>query len=106
MKWWLPGFCFLLLIYAPGIPEPFFIIDDQLLIQAPQIQHFSLAALKSIFTLGNNVDFYPLRDLSYVLDWSWGGDLAANSTSVRLQNFFWFFASVLLIFGILRRIGY
>src|SRR4051812_36875260 len=57
------------LIYAAYVPRELFPLDDAALLQVPQIfTGLSWASLSTIFTPGNQVDFYPLRDLSYAVD--------------------------------------
>lgn len=62
----------------------------------------SFQLLSTLFTPGTHVDFYPIRDLSYWIDIHFfGADLqGVNAFVYRLQNFFWFALSSLLIFFI------
>lgn len=90
----------LFLFYLPGMNEGLLPIDDFELLKAPQLQ-CSLAGVKSIFVLGNHIDYYPVRDLTYVLDWCIGGDPSINAAVVRIQNWIWFGGSIAVFVAIL-----
>lgn len=85
----LAGFVFVVWAYWPGIDAPLFPVDDDMLTKIPQLQATpSPASLKTLLTPGTHVDFYPVRDLTYLVDIHvLGGEPAA----FRAQNFFWFF---------------
>ncbi|PWU20889.1 MAG: hypothetical protein C5B49_03515 [Bdellovibrio sp.] len=104
VQWWLAASVLWWVLYLPALPEGFFLIDDERLAGAPQVRHFTLESVSSIFELGHQVDYYPVRDLSYILDWSWGTHLESNAMPARVQNLFWFLGCALLIFGLLRRL--
>lgn len=81
---------FVLLCYLPGLAEPYFQVDDFVLTSAPMVRAaWSWRALISIFTPGHQIDFYPIRDLSHWLDWSFGVNIEENGTIARLQNLLW-----------------
>lgn len=62
-------FVFLLITYWPFIGGPFFTSDDAQLILIPQFSSpISWQNVLAIFTPGNHLDFYPVRDLSYLFD--------------------------------------
>lgn len=66
---------FLLFMYWPALSAPIYTTDDQLLILQPQIiKAFQWASIKSVFTFGTGADYYPIRDLSYMLDRFFFGD--------------------------------
>lgn len=91
-------------LHALGLHEFFFVIDDADLVLAPPLQTgFSLAALLSLFTPGNHIDFYPLRDLTYWFDiWFWNIHSSADAFGLRLQNFAWLLSSSVLVFLVLE----
>jgi len=100
---WLPlllGLFTLLTLYAPGLHEEFFNIDDRSLIAIPQVRAgFDFELLKTWFTPGAHIDFYPLRDISYWADvHCFGGDVGgADAIVFRLQNFAWVFTSAVAL---------
>jgi len=89
---------FLCIAYLPGFGEQYMPIDDSALIDIPQLQGpVSSASLRTIFTPGTHIDFYPFRDLSYLADIH----LVRDLSSFRLQNFFWFLGISALVFLLL-----
>lgn len=59
----------LLIIYYPALSAKLFTVDDSMLIEIPQIQKaFEWASVKSLFKVGAHIDYYPIRDLSYMFD--------------------------------------
>ncbi len=55
--------------YGFYFPEPFFLLDDGQLIDSPQLKSpLTLGSISSIFTPGTQVDFYPVRDLSHLIE--------------------------------------
>lgn len=89
-------FIFLILIYWPNLNGPFFTSDDAQLILLPQFSSpVSLQNFISIFTPGNHLDFYPVRDLSYFLD-----TIFFNSSPflMRLENLVFLFIGYLYFF--------
>ena len=47
----------------------FFTVDDSTLISIPQLRSpLNFQLVKTIFTPGNHIDYYPIRDLSYWID--------------------------------------
>jgi hypothetical protein len=96
-------FFVILLFYFPGLHNDFFIVDDHELILIPQLKvEMSFQLLQTLFTPGTHVDFYPIRDLTYWVDIHFlGGDLqGVDAFAYRLQNFFWFGLSAVLIYFI------
>jgi len=94
----------LLICYLPGLNETYFPYDDFELLKIPQVQNpLSWASLSSILTIGNHVDFYPIRDLSYWIDVHTFG--VENYTAFRIENFVLFTASIYMMFKIALRLG-
>lgn len=94
--------------YAPGLHEDLFLIDDQSLIQVPQIlSPFSWEIVKVWLTPGAHVDFYPLRDLSYWVDIHvLGADGRGVDASVfRIQNAAWMVMAALWLRALISRMG-
>lgn len=91
-SWILIVGCVLVFIYMHNFVEEYFIIDDDVLIGAPQVasQVSALTKVRQIFTPGLHYDYYPVRDLTYLLDWAWGIDLSVNLLPAKLQNLLWF----------------
>ncbi|MFM8269001.1 MAG: hypothetical protein ACKN9V_02340 [Pseudomonadota bacterium] len=55
--------------YASNFSAPLFYMDDYQLLTIPQLQQpFSWPLIKTVFTPGFHVDFYPIRELSYWID--------------------------------------
>lgn len=55
--------------YATNFSAPLFYMDDYQLLTLPQLQQpFSWPLIKTVFTPGFHVDFYPIRELSYWID--------------------------------------
>ncbi|MCM2322337.1 MAG: hypothetical protein NDJ90_03650 [Oligoflexia bacterium] len=99
----LGALALLLIAYLPCLPAPFFSVDDASLIQLPQLQPpFSLRSLATLFRVDSNIDYYPVRDLSYVLDAVlWPGSVIA----ARLHQLVVFWLGTLFAFGVLRELG-
>lgn len=52
--------------YLPSLSNSAFTIDDESLIQIPQLKApLSPSLVKTIFTPGTHIDFYPIRDVAY-----------------------------------------
>lgn len=104
MRYILASFALIVLFYFPVLNESFFLIDDDRLINAPQISADIPIAhkIKLILTPGHHVDYYPIRDLSHLVDWSWGTVLNYDGLPVRLQNWLWFLLIAISTFRILR----
>lgn len=87
----------LLLVYNSALHANFFSTDDVELIKAPQIQKaFEVASIKSVLKFGNSPDYYPVRDLSYMLDqYFWN----SNPYYSRIHQLvlFWFSSVVLFL---------
>jgi hypothetical protein len=92
----LLAFFFVVLCYLPGLGEVYFPVDDYELLTAPQVASgFSADSFLSVFKPGNHIDYYPIRDLSYKLDFLILG--SKNFTGMRLENFLiWFFSMYFL----------
>lgn len=102
--WILIVALFLLLNYLPYFGEAFFVIDDNSLVSIPQLEHCSITAfLRGLLPPGYHIDYYPLRDLSYMLDvciypQNWAGNFGLIS---RLHNYLLFCSTIFLLFEIL-----
>lgn len=59
----------LFVLYYPALGAPLFSVDDSSLIEIPQLQSVTWNSLKSLFQVGNHIDYYPIRDLSYLFDY-------------------------------------
>jgi hypothetical protein len=78
------GLLFMVALYLPLIPSEFFSTDDADLTQAPYlIAPLNSVSLKKILTPGAGLDYYPVRDLTYVLDSHWG---ASQPTPYRIDQ--------------------
>lgn len=97
------GCTFLLVAYLPSLNAPFFSVDDQSLIQIPQLSPPpSWQSITSIFKIDSNIDYYPVRDLSYLIDAClWPG----NPTGYRAQQLLWFLFASVCLYSILRQLG-
>ncbi len=87
----------ILIFYAPGLKASFYLVDDYDLVDIPQIRaDFDFILLKTLFTKGYHIDFYPLRDISYWIDVHWLGATTSGEDGFvfRLQNIFWFFTAL------------
>jgi hypothetical protein len=83
------------LLYLPALPERFLLLDDNSYVNIPQYSSMSLASIKTIFTPGYHIDYYPLRDLTYLLDIKvFGG----SPMAFRIQNLFWALGSFVFLF--------
>lgn len=59
----------LIAVYWQGLGASYFSIDDRTLIEIPQIASgLQWTTFKTILTPGTHIDYYPLRDLSYLID--------------------------------------
>jgi hypothetical protein len=87
----------------PAWPSSLWLVDDhQLLIDfGPICSDFSWSALRAIFTPGWNLDFYPLRDLSYWLDCRFFG---IDAFVFRVHGFVIFLGISAMIFAVLREL--
>lgn len=96
----------LTLIYLNGFSESAFTVDDETLIQIPQISApASLSLLKTLFTPGNHIDFYPVRDLAYWIQVHLfrADPLCLNMTVYHLFSFGLFFGILFCMSRILER---
>jgi hypothetical protein len=92
---------FVFLSYLPGLSSEFFIVDDLMLTQAPQLAlPASLFHLNPVFFVGDHVDFYPFRDLSILFDHLVFGPRSYGP--MRIQNFLWLLTSTALLYQLLR----
>lgn len=96
----------LLAIYQLCLSESALLIDDLSLISIPQILgKMDFALLRTLFTPGFHIDFYPVRDLAY---WAEIHILGADRSCVdmtvyRLCGLSLFFVQLLLLARILQR---
>ncbi len=99
----LLGTLFLFVIYYPCFKAPLLSTDDSVLFRTPQIEKaFEFESLKSLFRVDGNIDYYPLRDMSYMVDsYFWHDSLF----SARVHQFLLFSCSVFVFFLILRKWG-
>lgn len=99
--------CALVLIYLPYLNEDFFIIDDARLVSIPQFQTCSLNNFFNGFLVpGYHVDYYPVRELSYMFDRCLVGFnyYGLSGTWYRVHNLILFFGSVFFVFEILKKL--
>ena len=83
----------LFLVYLSGINDGVFLIDDASLIKIPQLHiPFSFKLLRALFTFGMHIDYCPVRDFSYWMDYNlFGADKSlANLQVFRVLNFVYF----------------
>lgn len=100
----ISAFIFLFFAYHPGLSAPHFSTDDSILINITQIKKaFEIESLRSIFELGHNPDYYPVRDISYMIDqYFWNSDPFA----ARLHQLVLFFVSSIFLFLILSELRF
>lgn len=98
-KWLILVVGLFILIYLPTIPQDFFSLDDNALIFIPQLGSKSLMGLRSLFLPGYHVDYYPLRDLSYLLD-IYLGDF--KPWAFRVQNLCWALSVFFMLLGLAK----
>lgn len=93
----------LLILYSPAFTEGYFLIDDQTLIGNSFFQSSIsiLEKIKLVFKPHSQIDYYPIRDLSYLLDWLFSTNLENNLLPVKLQNLIWFCLTGFFIYKIL-----
>ena len=94
-------------IYLPYLNEDFFLIDDSSLVSIPQFQNCSLKNFYDGFlTPGYHIDYYPVRELSYMFDRCITGYkyFGISGTWYRIHNILLFLGSVLLIFECLKKL--
>ncbi len=107
-RWYLFAASILLIfIYLPYLNEPFFIIDDFSLVGIPQLAECSFSSLYQRFlVMGYHIDYYPLRDLSYLADNCISSTNAAGTNGIvsRLHNIFLFIATVFVLFEIFLKL--
>lgn len=73
-----------------------------MLVHIPQMQApLNFSFFKSLFTLGNHVDYYPIRDLSYWIDVNILGGSETNTLAFKLMNFAYFYILLIFLFLIL-----
>lgn len=94
-----------ILLYLPGLSDGPYTMDDLALLDIPVFQYpFDFQTLRTIFTPGWHLDFYPIRDLSYAIDvYLFGASTKmVVGTVFRLHNFILLFACGFLILKILN----
>ena len=92
-----------LMLYLGALPTGRLGIDDDELVRIPQIQNpVSIQTLKAIWTVGTGIDYYPVRDLSYLVD----AHLLGNTElAYRADQFLIFYATCFLLFCCLSALG-
>lgn len=91
--------------YYSNLFEDFFAIDDAILVQIPQMRApFGFSLLRSLFTFGNHIDYYPIRDLSYWFDVNILGGSSTNTFAFKVMNFFYFYIFLIFLFFILKQL--
>ena len=113
MAFYVLTFLTLAFFYFPNFFSGFTFLDDDSLINIPQLRlPFSLKLLKVLFTPGYHIDFYPLRDLSYWLDinvfqsYPPNADIVEFSTDpFRFHNFFLFLLCGAGLLALLTELG-
>ncbi len=101
--WAVSIFALQLLAYLPSLPAFLFSVDDSSLIEIPQIQTpFTLESIKSVFRIDANIDYYPVRDISYMIDaYFW----PHSTTLARIHQLGIFEVSILFLPLILIELG-
>src|SRR3989338_6754482 len=93
----------LLLLIAPGFHEAFFPIDDHgLFYQAYLKNPWNWNSFITIWTPGNSADYYPIRDMTVWIDWSFSRNLRVDTTVPQIQNYLWLVATAGILFQILN----
>ncbi len=96
---------FLLVFFIPGLGETIFSIDDSTLFTQGFLRNnWSWQSLKILLTPGFSPDFYPLRDISVWVDWSFTKDIEVNTTVPKIQNLLWLLGIAGLSYLVLKRI--
>jgi tetratricopeptide (TPR) repeat protein len=77
-----------------------FVWDDvALLVNNPVYRNFDLRRM--LFSLGNGVEYLPVRDISFALDWLlWGG----NPVGFHLTNLLLYWANGITLFFLIRNV--
>ena len=81
-----PAVAILLLViiaYYPGLSGPFFSDDRAYIYDNTLIQDGSISAIWKLFTSINQIEYLPVRDLSYLIDYQLFGD---NSFGYKVSN--------------------
>ncbi|NUM88009.1 MAG: hypothetical protein HUU37_02290 [Bdellovibrionales bacterium] len=91
-------------IYGPALSAPFFFSDDAALVFSPALQApVDWRSLATLFTPAARPEYYPIRDLSYMLDLHvLGGDpsaFRAHSLALHFLNS-WLITRILRHFGV------
>lgn len=81
-------------------PYPF---DDRDLFDQPFLKIQDWQSFKTIFTFGNHVDFYPIRDLTVWLDWMFSTNMNEYYFVPRVQNFIWFVLTAIAFIHLLKK---
>jgi hypothetical protein len=91
----------LLFVYLPCLPGGGFLIDDASLVGIPLLRApISLSWLKTLFTPGSHIDFYPVRDLAYWIQIHvLGGDADSLTMTVFRATSLGLFALTLYFMG-------
>ena len=91
----------LILLYLPALNADLFSLDDKNLLFVPALQGpLSWRSLLTIFSIGSHIDYYPIRDLTYLVDLH----LWPNSVSaMRVHQIFWIWVTFLFAGRILTQ---
>ncbi|UYL09536.1 hypothetical protein B9G69_002985 [Bdellovibrio sp. SKB1291214] len=96
---------FLILFFIPGLGEAIFSIDDSTLFTQSFLRNnWSWDSFKVLITPGYSPDFYPLRDLSTWIDWTFSKNIDVDTTIPKIQNLLWLIGIGILTFVFLKRI--
>ncbi len=97
--------CFVFSFYGLGFFEEFFLVDDYSLAYPPQLRAaFDWEQIKSIFTLGYQIDYYPIRDLSYWFDIHILKGVPTEGAPFRFHNLALLYLAAFLVYKILCQI--
>ncbi len=105
--WQRPWLMFLLLqlliigCYLPGLSGDFFIDDRGYTLNNPAITDTPIAQFWQLFTTMPEMEYLPIRDLSYLLDYQLFGD---NPFGYKLHNFLLFLLLTLAVWLFSRRL--
>lgn len=96
-------FISIIILYLPAFPAGKMALDDDSIINVPQIVlRPDIQSIKSIFTPGSHIDFYPVRDLSYVFDMQ---VLGGSLTAMRIHQLLLMFLLAVVLFAIFRKLN-
>lgn len=90
-----------ILAYYPGLSGPFFSDDNAYIHDNPLIQDGSITTIWQIFSSINTVEYLPIRDLSYFIDYHLLGD---NPFGFKASNLFLYVLLLLSAFFAVSRL--